>query len=169
MQRSSRPPRDLNAVEACITIQCTVEDTFRFYRDFTNLPRFLGDVMIVEEIGPGTSRWTIQGPMGIRVKWTIRLTEERANELIRYETVAPTGLRTYWEVHFRPGSEAGQTEVREVMKTPFGRLGRVGLALIGKPPAGEVQSNLQRLKDLMEDGMVTHTRHAVAGKFARNA
>ena len=70
MQRSSRPSRNLDAVEACITIRCAVEDVFRFYRDFTNLPRFLGDVMTVEEIGPGSSRWTIQGPLGVRVKLT---------------------------------------------------------------------------------------------------
>ncbi|MBM0232036.1 SRPBCC family protein [Micromonospora sp. STR1_7] len=168
MQRSSRALRDLNAAEACVTIRRTVEDTFGFYRDFTNLPRFLGDVMNVEETGPGVSRWTIQGPLGIPIKWTIRVLEERANELIRYETVASTGLSTCWEVSFRPGPEAGQTEVREVIKTPFGRLGRVGLALMGRPPAGEVQSNLQRLKELLEDGVVTHTEHAVAGKFARD-
>ncbi|MEV4823740.1 SRPBCC family protein [Micromonospora sp. NPDC049274] len=153
------------AVEAHTTINRTVEDTFGFYRDFTNMPRFLGDVMTVEETGPGTSRWTIQGPVGIHVKWTIRVVEERANELIRYETVALTGLSTRWEVSFRPGPVAGQTEVREVMETPFGRLGRAGLALIGKSPSGEVRSNLQRLKELLEEGRVTHRGHSVAGKF----
>src|SRR4029077_14838146 len=79
----------------------------------------LGDVMAIEQSGPATSRWTIQGPLCIRIKWTIKVTEERTNELIRYETVTSPGLRTYWEVHFVPGSEAGQTEVREVMKAPL--------------------------------------------------
>ncbi|MET7668437.1 SRPBCC family protein [Micromonospora luteifusca] len=165
MHGSRRLLRRLDAVDACITINRTVADTFRFYRDFTNMPRFLGDVMAVEQIGPETSRWTIQGPLGMHIRWTVRLTEERANELIRYETVAATGLSTCWEVYFRPGPEAGQTEVREVMTTPFGRLGRAGLALIGKPPADEVRSNLHRLKELLEEGKVTHDRHAVAGKF----
>ncbi|MEU7586006.1 SRPBCC family protein [Micromonospora sp. NPDC049230] len=165
MRSSTRPPRGPDAVEASVTIDRTVGDTFRFYRDFTNLPRFLGDVMSVEETGPDISRWRIQGPLGIPVRWTVRLTEEHANELIRYETVAPTGLSTCWEVFFRPGPGTGQTEVREVMRTPFGRVGRAGLALIGKPPAAEVRSNLQRLKELLEEGKVTHREHAVAGKF----
>ncbi|WP_410822363.1 hypothetical protein [Micromonospora sp. 050-3] len=95
----------------------------------------------------------------------MRLTEERANELIRYETVSPSGLSTCWEVSFRPAPEAGQTEVREVMKAPLGSLGRVGLTLIGKPPAAEVRSNLRRLKELLGDGRVRHLEHAVAGKF----
>jgi uncharacterized membrane protein len=149
-----------------VIIQRPAEQVFEFYRDFENLPRFLGDVMDIEQIGPATSRWTIQGPLGIRAHWTIRVTEERTNELIRYETVGLSGLRTYWEVHFTRGAAAGETEVREVMKAPLGRLGRTALALIGKSPAAEVSSNLQRLKEIIETGRVSDTSHSVPGKFA---
>jgi hypothetical protein len=93
------------------------------------------------------------------------VTEERPNELIRYETVTLPGLRTYWEIHFAPGSEASETEVREVMKAPLGRLGRAALALIGKFPAEKVSSNLHRLKQVMETGRVTDTSYSVAVKF----
>ena len=106
--------RDENTIEASVTIRRTVNGVFGVYWDFKNLPRFLGDVMAIEQIGPATSRWTIQGPLGIRTNWTIRVTEERANELIRYETVTSPGLRTYWAIHFAVGPGAGDTEVREV-------------------------------------------------------
>ena len=66
MQRTSFPSGDENTIEARVTIQRPVEEVFKFYRDFKNLPRFLGDVMAIEHIGPATSRWTIQGPLGIR-------------------------------------------------------------------------------------------------------
>jgi len=158
--------RDENTIEASVTIRRPVEEVFNFYRDFRNLPRFLGDVTASEQIGPATYRWTIQGPLGIRAPWTIRVTEERANALIHYETVAPLGLRTSWEIHFAPGSEAGQTEAREVMRPPLGRLGRAALALIGKFPGPEVAANLHRLKELMETGSVTDTSYSVPGKFA---
>ena len=154
MRRASLLPRGEDGIEASVTIQCAVEEVFRFYRDFKNLPSFLGDVMAIEQIGPATSRWTIQGPLGIRANWTIKVTEERTNELIRYETVGPPGLRTYWEIHFAQGSDAGQTELREVMKTPLGRVGRAALALIGKFPSEEVSANLHRLKEVMETGRV---------------
>jgi uncharacterized membrane protein len=165
MQMMSLPPLDASTIEAGVTIHCAVDKVFRFYRDFQNLP--LGDVIAVAQTGPAASRWTIQGPLGIRAHWTIKVTEERPNELIRYETVAPPGLRTCWEIHFAPGSEAGATQVREVMKAPLGRLGRAALALIGKFPAEEVPANLRRLKELMETGRVTDTSYSVAGKFAR--
>src|SRR4051812_11515354 len=114
MQTTAQPPRHDDAIEATVTIRRPVEDVFAFYRDFRNLPRFLGDVMAVEPIGPATSRWTIQGPLGVRAHWTTTVTEERPNELIRYE-IAGTG--TSWEIHFAPGPRAGSTEVREVMTT----------------------------------------------------
>jgi len=94
MQRTLLPPQSENTIVASVTIQRAVEKVFGFYRDFANLPSFLGDVMAIEQIGPATSRWTIQGPLGIRVNWTIKVTEERTNELIRYETVTSLGLRT---------------------------------------------------------------------------
>jgi uncharacterized membrane protein len=162
---SSLPPPDENSVEATVTIKRAVGDVFRFYRNFENLPRFLGDVMAVQQIEPANYRWTIQGPLGLRANWTIKVTDERTNELIRYETVAPPGLRTYWEIHFAPGSAAGETVVREVMKPPLGTLGRAALALIGKFPAQEVTANLHRLKQIMETGRATDTSYAVRGKF----
>ena len=168
MQTASVPPPDENAIDASVTIQRPVDEVFKFYRDFENLPRFLGDVMAIEQIDPTTSRWTIQGPLGIRVNWTIKVTDERTNEYIRYETVTSPGLSTCWEIYFAPGSEVVETNVREVMKPPLGRLGRAALALIGKFPAGEVAANLRRLKEVMETGRVTDTSYAVAGKFVQH-
>jgi uncharacterized membrane protein len=154
------------AVEASVTIACPLERVFAFYRDFKNLPGFLGDVMAVEQSDATTYRWTIQGPLGIRARTAIKVSEERPNELIRYETVSLPGLKTYWEIHFAPGAHAGETEVREVMKLPLGRLGRAALALIGKDPADEVPANLRRLKEILETGKVSDTSHAVPGKFS---
>lgn len=165
MAGSSFRRRNENTVEGRVTIQRPVEEVFGFYRNFKNLPSFLGDVMAIDEISPATSRWTIQGPLGIQANWRIRVTEERINELIRYETVSPAVLRTYWEIYFSAGSTAGETEVHEVMKAPLGRLGRAALALMGKFPAEEVSSNLHRLKEVMETGRVSDTSYAVKDKF----
>jgi uncharacterized membrane protein len=165
MHSTSLPSQDGETIEESVIIQRPVEEVFAFYRDLRNLPSFLGDVMAVEQIDPKTYRWTIQGPLGIRGHWNTTVTEERPNELIRYET-AETG--TAWEMHFAPGPQAGSTEVREVMEAPLGKLGRLALALIGKFPREEVTANLHRLKQRMETGHVTDTSYAVAGKFDRS-
>lgn len=165
METTSFQRPNENTIEAQITIQRPVEKVFEFYRNFKNLPSFLGDVMAIDETSPVTSRWTIQVPFGIQAHWTVRVTEERPNELIRYETISSPALRTYWEIRFAPGPAAGETEVREVMKAPLGRIGRAALALIGKFPAEEQSANLHRLKEVLETGRVTDTSYAVKGKF----
>jgi uncharacterized membrane protein len=85
MQMISLPPRDASMIEASVTIHYAVEEVFRFYRDFQNLRRFLGDVMAIEQISPAASRWTIQGPVGIRAHLVeqmgsagVKLTDEGA-------------------------------------------------------------------------------------------
>jgi uncharacterized membrane protein len=155
------------AIDEAVVIRRPVEEVFSFYTDFRNLPTFLGDVMSVELIGPTTSHWTVQGPLGIKVTWTVEVTEKRINELIFYETVS-SSLKTQWEIYFTRRPDPRETQVREVMKTPLGGAGRAVLALVGKPPAEEVAANLQRLKELLETGRVTDESHAVAGKFNRH-
>jgi uncharacterized membrane protein len=165
MQSDLKLMPDRSSIEASVTIQRPVSEVFRFYRDFRNLPLFLGDVMAIEQMGPTTSRWTIQGPLGVQAHWNVEVTEERTNELIRYETVTSPTMRTRWEIYFVSGSSEGETEVREVMKAPFGRFGQAALALIGKHPASEVTANLHRFKQLMETGRVSDTSYSVPGKF----
>jgi uncharacterized membrane protein len=167
MQANAISKRDQNLIEVTVTIQRPVSEVFGFYRDFKNLPRFLGDVMAIEPIGPTISRWTIEGPFRIQAHWNIEVTEERENKFIHYETVTSPTTRTYWEIYFSPGPKAGETEVREVMKVPGGKLMRAALALIGKYPAREVAANLHRFKQVMEAGNVTDTTYAVPGKFLR--
>lgn len=157
-----------NRIDVTVTIRRPVEQVFGFYRDFKNLPTFLGDVMAIEPTGPTTSRWTIKGPFGIQAHWTIKVTEELENKLIRYETVTSPITRTYWEIYFAPGPEPGETEVREVMKSPGGKLVQAALALIGKYPAQEVAANLHRFKQVMETGKVTDTTYAVPNKFSQS-
>jgi uncharacterized membrane protein len=156
----------MESIEANTMIRRPIEEVFGFFHDFTNLPKFMGDVMAVEPVGPIESRWTIQGPLGIRAKWTIRVTEERPNELLRYELDALPPLKTRWELHFAHGAGPGETDVREVMTGPLGRISRAAMSLIGKHPAGEVSANLNRLKQLMETGRIRDTSYSVPGKFA---
>lgn len=158
-------PQSDAPLEAGVIIDRPVEEVFAFYRDFGNLPAFLGDVMRVEPIDERTSRWTIQGPLGLDVRWTVAIIEIRPNTFIAYQTESAIA-RVRWEVSFTPGSTAGATMVREVMLAPGGRFAQAALAAVGKPPADEMRANLQRLKEVLETGRVTTMDHAVAGKFS---
>jgi len=154
-------------IDGSVTIRRPVSQVYRFYRDFTNLPRFLGDVMAVQVTGPLTSHWTVQAPLGTFVNWNVQVTEEQPGKLLRYQTDTAAALRTCWELSFAEGANEAEANVRELMDLPLGRLGQAALALLGKPAAAEVAANLQRLKELMETGKVRTRTHSVKGKFSR--
>jgi uncharacterized membrane protein len=153
-------------IQASESIPRPATEVYSFYGDFRNLTRFLGDVIAVEPMSEELSRWTIQGPFGVKVSWTVRVTEERTNELIRYEMTSLPGLKTYWEVYFEQQRGSAATTIRKTMRMPLGWIGRAALAVIGKHPDSEVSANLRRLKELMETGRVIDTAYAVRGKFS---
>src|SRR5262245_50667637 len=152
-------------IEESIVIARPVEEVFAFYRDFRNLPLFLGDVMGIEITGERTSRWTIQAPLGLTVHWSVLVTDLSPNSFIAYQTQS-AAAPARWEVSFSPGAQSGTTLVRETMSMPGGALAKAVLAAVGKPPAKEVRANLQRLKEWLETGRITTTDYAVPGKFA---
>jgi uncharacterized membrane protein len=160
------PSTSHNQIDVSVEINRTREDVFAFYADFRNLPTFLGDVMEVEIIGPDRSRWTIEGPFGIRAHWNIQVTEQIPNELIQYQVADSDFATTAWELRFSQGSNSNQTIVQETLIAPLGEFERMAMALIGKFPEQEVRANLHRLKELLENGKITDTTYAVKGKFS---
>lgn len=154
-----------HTIEASIAIRRPVSEVFAFYRDFTNLPRFLGDVVSVEIVDEMTSRWIVHAPLKMTLRWTVTLTEQVENALIRYEMGSHPSRRISWTIHFVAGSSSPDTVVHEVLQAPLSALGLELMALFGKPAAKEVAANLQRLKELLETGQVTDQSYAVAGKF----
>jgi uncharacterized membrane protein len=140
-----RPP---HRVTGEVVIRRPVHEVYGFYRDFTNLPRVLGDVVAVDHVAGRTYRWTVAGPLGRRIPMWVTITEERPDRLLRYRTGGPPLLRGQWELSFT--ADPGGTRVRERLVVPLGALGSAALALIGKHPDREVAANLRSLKQVLE-------------------
>jgi uncharacterized membrane protein len=140
-----------DTVTGDVMIRRPLQEVYRFYRDFANLPAFLGDVVAVQQVADTTYRWVVAGPFGTRIPLTVTITEERVDRLIHYQTKGPMPCGR-WELSFTPESDAGGTRVREQLVIPLGVVGRAVLALIGKFPAREVEANLTMLKQVLEAG-----------------
>ena len=159
-------------IEDTVIIDKPISTVFNFYKDFTNLPKFLGDVLSIQYTGPKTSKWTIDVPLGVKdveTHWTATTTEEVQNQHIFYQT-GPSWYTNRWQVYFTDGPKLGQqTTVREVMLEPYSTVTNAVLTMIGKHPEKEVHHNLNRLKQYLETGKVTDMENAVPGKFDRQA
>jgi uncharacterized membrane protein len=143
-----RSSRLSDTVTGDVVIRRPVREVYRFYRDFTNLPGVLGDVVAVEQVSDTAYRWVVAGPLGTRVPLTVTITEQSVDRLIRYRTSGV--LHGQWELSFAPDPDTGGTRVREQLVLPLGVVGRAALALIGKFPDREVTANLTTLKRLLE-------------------
>ena len=77
-------PRGDALVGKTVTINRPRTELYAFWRDFTNLPQFMENVVSVDPVGEGRTHWTVKAPAGKTVEWISAITEDRPNETIAW-------------------------------------------------------------------------------------
>jgi len=141
-------------VEKSITIDKSPEELFQFWRDFENLPRFMGHLESVTCVSTNRSHWIAKGPAGRRVEWDAEVYNEKPNELIAWRSLDGE-VTNAGSVRFEPAGERG-TVVRVVLNynTPGGKLSAFIAKLLGGEPGQMIEDDLRRLKQILETGEV---------------
>ncbi|NDU99796.1 SRPBCC family protein [Pseudoroseicyclus sp. CLL3-39] len=145
-----------------ITINRPRSELYAYWRDFSNLPKFMESVEKVEWEGD-VSVWTIQAPGGdVRIR--AHITTEKQDEEIAWRSVQGSDIDTEGKVTFRdaPGGRGTEVEAIVAYIPPVGRLGALVAKLFQKEPRVQGRRELKRFKMLMETGEVTtsHNRQA---------
>ena len=127
------------------------EDLFRFWRNFTNLPRFMDNLEAVTILDEDRSHWVAKGPAGTRVEWDATIHNEIEPELIAWRSLPGADVDQVGSVHFVPAG-GGMTEVRVVLRyrPPAGKRGNVVAKLFGEDPARQIADDLRRFKQVVE-------------------
>lgn len=160
LQRSTGRARDrAQEVTRTVTINRRPEEVYDFWRDLVNLPQFMVHVRSIERIDERRSRWSVAGPAGKRFEWEAEITDDRPGERIAWRTVGDADVEHTGSVDFTAAPGGRGTEVRVHMRydSPGGRLGTVLASLIGRAPGQEAESDLRRLKQVLEAGEVLHS------------
>jgi uncharacterized membrane protein len=141
-------------VERSITINRSPNDLFGFWRNVENLPLVMTHLESVKRTGPGISRWVARGPLGKTVEWEAQIFNERPNELISWRSLDGSEVDTAGSIHFQPAPGGAGTEIRVVLKynPPLGKLGSSVAWLFGSSAEKEIEADLQRFKEAMEQG-----------------
>ena len=84
------------------TVNRPPDALFRFWRDFTNAPRFMERVEAVQLSGDRRTHWRAKGPAGLTVEWDAEVTDERPGELIAWRSTDDTPFRHSGVVRFEP-------------------------------------------------------------------
>lgn len=140
-------------IEESITINALPSTLYHFWREYSNLPLFMGKIESVTDLGGGRSHWVANGPMGLKVEWDSELHNDIPGVLIAWRSLEGSQIDTAGSVHFNevPG---GGTEVRvnQKINPPGGRLGIAVAKLIGEDPTAQLREDLLKFKHLVESG-----------------
>ncbi len=147
-------------VERTITLDRSAEELYGYWRDVTNLPRFMRFVTSVTPIDANHSHWVATGPPGARVEWDSEITEDRPAELIVWRTTPDSPIDAAGEVRFQPapGNRGTEVYLMQTYHFPGGSLGEALAGLFGVAPQQQIVDDLRMFKQLVETGEIATNR-----------
>lgn len=143
-------------VERSIIINRPADELYRFWRDFSNLPKILHHLQDVVIIDDRRSRWMTRAPAGSTVEWEAEIINEVENELIAWQSSGDTSVPNAGSVRFVPADQGRATEVKVTLNydPPAGKFGDAIAKLFGESPDQQVRDDLRKFKQLMEAGEI---------------
>jgi len=140
-------------ISKSVVIRAPRAELFRFWRDFSNLPKFMRNLESVTCEGE-KSHWVAKGPMNTTLEWDAEIINETPDELIAWQSLEGADVRNAGSVHFTDNL-GGETFVKVTMQylPPAGRVGDAVAKMFGENPAEMLEENLQRFKQLIETGL----------------
>ena len=148
-------------VTSQVTIQKTPDEVYTFWRKLENLPKFMNHLESVEETGEKTSHWVAKAPAGQSVSWDAETTRDEPGHYIAWRSLEGSTIPNSGSVRFVPASDNGGTEVKVNLeyKPPLGVVGATVAKLFGEEPQIQVDDDLKRLQQLMENGEIDTNEH----------
>ncbi len=151
-------------VHESLTIDRPAPELFRFWRDLSNLPRFMDHLEDVEVRSPVRSVWTAKAPAGMSVKWEARIINEVEGELIGWQSTDNADVATAGSVRFVPAGRGTEVIVHLQYDPPAGRLGSWVAWLFGEEPGQQIRADLRKLRALLETGQAPGTEGQPSGR-----
>ena len=154
------------AVEAHIAIDREPDQVYAYWRDLTNLPTFMRNLIRVTTSDDGRSHWVAQGPFGRKAEWTAEITEDRPGQLLSWRSLDGSGVPTGGTVRFAAmaGGRGTDVHVSFGYSPPAGAVGEVLARLAGRRPQAQVQADLGRFRAALEAGETPTTSGQPAGQ-----
>jgi uncharacterized membrane protein len=137
-------------VEKTIEIDAPVEEVYRFWTDYTNLPRFLSHVRDVQALEGGKAHWRAGEPLETELVWDTITTSQVPNELISWRSIGDAPVKSSGQVRLK---RAGDDRTRVSLRLAYsaaGELSRKTASLLGEYPLQQLDEDLVRMKKLIE-------------------
>lgn len=148
--------REGAVVGRTVTVNRPREEVYARWRDFASFPDFMENVRSVTPLDQTRSRWVVEGPGSSTVEFETKITEDRPNELIAWESDENAQVRNSGQVVFRdaPGGRGTEIEAVIAYDPPGGAVGRMAAKLFQREPGVQTRRELRRFKQFMETGEI---------------
>jgi uncharacterized membrane protein len=152
-------------VDKAITVDRPRHEVYRFWRDVTNLPRFMRHLKSVTVLDDRRSHWVAAAPAGRTVEWDAELYNEIENEMIAWRSLPGADVQNAGSVWFRdaPGGRGTYVNVELQYNPPGGAVGALLASIFGEEPGQQIQEDLHRFRQIMEAGEIATTEGQPAG------
>jgi uncharacterized membrane protein len=168
LRQDRRPWSQGMTLHAAITVRRSREEVYRFWRDLTNLPRFMVHLESVQVTDERYSHWTAKGPGRRTIEWDAEIVEDRPGEIIAWRSDEGATVRNSGAVRFADAPGGRGTEVRVELRydPPGGVVGAAFARLMGEHPDQQVRDDLRRFKQVLEVGEVVRSEGSPEGVHA---
>lgn len=162
---------DLTVVSRAVTINRPRAELYAFWRDFSNLGRFMENIESITVLDATRSHWEVKAPAGRTVAWDAVVTRDEPGRLIAWESAPGADVRNAGTVEFKdaPGGRGTEVHADIAYDPPMGKLGQLVAKLFQKEPGVQARRDLRRFKQLMEAGEIATTEGPGAAPSARRA
>lgn len=153
---------------AVALVQRPAMDLYTAWREIQHLPRFIDDLVRVEQIDAKTSRWTAEAAFNgtTTLQWTAEVINDRPGEVLAWQTVAGSEVEMAGSVRFRELPHRRGSEVRVTLEyvPPIGPIADAIAKVFTGDARSRVRGALHRFRQVMETGEVAIAQGQPAGK-----
>ena len=137
-------------VEGSIEVQAPVQTVYEYWRNLENLPNFMSNIEEVRSTGPDTTHWVVKGPLGTRMEFDARTTQDEPNSAIGWNTV-DGNVQTSGQVRFQElgPDRTGIDVTMNYADLPGGKVGEVASKAVANPKL-MMEQDLRNFRDIIE-------------------
>lgn len=146
-----------------VTINRPRAELFAYWRDFSNLARFMDNVERIDVLSATRSHWVVKAPGGKTVEWDATVTEEIEDALLAWSSDEGADVPNSGRVEFRDAGDRGTVVTATILyDPPAGTIGKIVAKMFQREPAIQARRDLRRFKQLMETGEIATSSRTAA-------
>lgn len=151
-------------VETALHIHRPAEEVYQYWRELSNLPKFMSHLVSVAPTEGSRSTWVAKGPLGTTLHWDAEIINERPHEVIAWRSLPGAEVDTAGSVHFQPAHEGTDVRIELKYDPPGGKLTATLAEFFGVGATERIREDVRHLKQILEAGEIPTIQGQPRGK-----